>query len=106
MAPDLDVVFVPNARDTITGIGIAIMALPPGEVGTGYSAGINIEHADGRTFYSLACTADIAEDAAIATTSAGTRYRIRGRGECSSTATASPGSITISPFQFTVTAVR
>jgi hypothetical protein len=106
VAPELLAIYVPNTTGVVTGIGIAIVDLPIGEVGTAYSATLNIEHSDGRTFYALNCSVDVAADVALATSDAGTRYRVAGQGQCSGPALAKGGSITISPFEFAIEARR
>jgi hypothetical protein len=103
---ELLALFQPKSNAVVSGLGIAVTQFTAGQVGTGYPATLNIDLADGRTFYALACTVDIDENTAVGTTTTGTKYRISGQGQCSIPATASGASIDVSPFQFTTTALR
>jgi hypothetical protein len=98
--------FMAKSHAVVTDVGIAVIDFAPGQVGTGYSATVDVELADGRSFGSLGCTVDLGENVAVGTASNGTQYRVSGQGQCRTSAIASGASIDVSPFEFTTLAIR
>jgi hypothetical protein len=104
---ELLALFLPKTRsDVVAGIGVAIVGFTPGQTATGLSATVNVDDRDGRTFYALSCTADVSENTSLGAVDGGTRYRVSAHGQCSGPAIATGGTIDLTPFVLTTTALR